>query len=325
MVRGTFFSLGDDKYFLGTVGLINSLQVTGHTGEIVILDCGFAPDQRQLLATTCTLVQPPDDYSGHFSMDLKLVAPRTHQSDVTIMIDSDIIVTGPLDDVIASAENGNIVAYADPESDRWFAEWEQIFELPCAPRHAAYVCAGFVAFSQRHHPELLDHWLAACKHLPKTSTTGAVHAAVAQSDQDALNAVLMSKYPQGTVDLRQAPEAPQAHELRVGVAVHDVRTLRCSYDGQDTLMLHSAGRPKPWIRLGARKNAYTTLLTRLLASDDAAISVPRSAIPSWLRDGRPSAAYLTALNAYGDLRRLISRRIQYVPTNVRAKVSRLLP
>jgi lipopolysaccharide biosynthesis glycosyltransferase len=240
------------------------------------------------------------------------------------VIDSDIIVTGNLHELVASAGFGKIVAYADPESDRWYSEWEQIFQLREPLRHEVYVCSGIVVFSQQHHPNLLDEWLAACKQWLRASALG-VTDPVAQTDQDALNAVLMSMYPKEAVQLRPASEAPQARELRLGVDVVDPRALRCSYNGQPTLLLHSAGGPKPWIRLGARRNAYTTLLTRLLVAQDLPIRVPSAAIPRWLRDGSGSAAYLSALHTYSSIRRSISRRLQFVPPNIRATFTRLLP
>jgi hypothetical protein len=325
MADATFFSLGDQGYFVGTVGLINSLRLTGHEGEIVILDCGFTSEQRELLAPACTLVEPAEDHDVSFRGYLKLIAPQAHTSDLTIVIDSDVIVTGSLDEVVGSAARGNIVAYADPESDRWFAEWEQIFRLPRPPRRDVYVCSALVAFSRQQRPEFLERWWAACSQTLTVPTTGEANAPVAQSDQDALNAALMGTYPEGTVELRPAHEVAQSTELRLGVDILDARTLRCSYRGRPTLLLHTAGRPKPWIRLGARRNAYTTLLSRVLVADDVPIRMPHSMIPPWLKGGPVSETYLAGLHAYSHARRSISRRIQFVPRDVRGKISRVLP
>jgi hypothetical protein len=326
-MQATIFSVGDEGYFVGTVGLINSLRLTGHDGEIVILDCGFTPDQREILDPVCTLKRLDDDRVTSFRGFLKPIAPLTHQSDHTIVIDSDVIVTSRLDEIIASAAAGNIVAYADPESDRWFAEWKHIFQLPELPRRDVYVCSAVVGFSRSHHPEFLQQWCGACQRIltvPTVNRDGAT-GPTSQADQDALNAVLMSSYPEGTVDLRPVQEAPQASALRKGVDIDDPRTLRCSNDGQPTRLLHSAGRPKPWVRLGARKTAYTILLARLLDAEDVPIRVPRPLIPSWLRSDHGSVAYLTALDAYSRTRASISRRVEFLPRSMRARISRLLP
>jgi hypothetical protein len=329
----TFYSVSDANYFVGTAGMVNSLRVTGHGGEIVILDCGLTDEQRGLLARECTVLPragretdgDPDSNDGPFRMEYKLLAPRSRPSDLTVMIDSDMIVTGRLDGLVDAAAAGRVAGYADPESDRWFAEWQDIYGLPNEPRHDPYVCAGLVVFSQASQPELLDRWWAACRSDRALTPTDGARAAVAQHDQDALNAVLMAWYREGTVDLRPAHEAPQAHELRLGVTVHDLRTLQCSYRGQPTRLLHSAGRPKPWVRVGARKTAYTDLLRRLVTWGDVPIQAPPHLVPRWLRDGRMPGAYRGILDLYSRSRASISRRAWFFPPRLRRQVSRMLP
>jgi hypothetical protein len=317
-------TVSDDRYFVGTVGMVNSVRLTGHAVEIVVLDNGFTRAQADLLGPECTLVPAPTDHGIPFATYLKPIAPLALDADVTVFIDSDIIVTGRLDDVIESAAAGRVVAYADPEGDRWFAEWEQVFELPQAPRRDAYLCAALVAMSQRQHPEMLGRWWDACRRAYAARTAGAGEP-VSQADQDALNAVLMGWYPEGTVEVRPGHEAPQAHELRRGVDVDDLRTLQCSYRGRPTLLLHSAGRPKPWVPVGARQTAYTALLHRLLSGSDLPVRVPPDMVPRWLRDGRAPAMLHSGLNLYSRARASISRRADFVPAGLRGQVSRLLP
>lgn len=317
-------TVSDDRYFVGTVGMVNSVRLTGHAFEIVVLDRGFTRAQTDLLAPECTLLQAPDDHGIPHATYLKPLAALALDADVTVFIDSDIIVTGRLDDVFESAAGGSVVAYADPEGDRWFAEWEQVFGLPRAPRQDAYLCAALVAMSQREHPELLTRWWGACRRAYAARIAGAGEP-VAQADQDALNATLMGWYPEGTVDVRPGHEAPQAHELRRGVDIDDLDTLRCSYRGQPTLVLHSAGRPKPWVPVGARRTAYSTLLHRLLSANDVPVRVPPAMVPRWLRDGRAPAVLRSGLSVYSRARASISRRADFVPTGLREQVSRLLP
>lgn len=317
-------TVSDDRYFVGTVGMVNSVRLTGHAVEIVVLDNGFTSAQAALLAPECTLVRAEEDPGIPFATYLKPVAPLALDGDVTVFIDSDIIVTSRLHDVIESAAQGKVVAYADPERDRWFAEWEQVFELPRAPRRDVYLCAALVAMSQRAHPEMLVRWWDACQRAFAARSNG-TGASVGQADQDALNAVLMGWYPEGTVEVRPGHEAPQAHELRIGVDVDDLRTLQCSYRGQPTLVLHCAGRPKPWVPVGARRTAYTTLLQRLLSGSDVPVRVPPDMVPLWLREGRAPAMLQSGLNLYSRARASISRRADFVPAGVRGQVSRFLP
>ena len=43
-----FYCVADERYFLGAVGLINSLRLVGHTEPIFLLDCGLTAAQRRL-------------------------------------------------------------------------------------------------------------------------------------------------------------------------------------------------------------------------------------------------------------------------------------
>jgi hypothetical protein len=42
----THYTVSDHRYFLGTVALLNSLSLTGTVGELVVLDAGLRPKQR---------------------------------------------------------------------------------------------------------------------------------------------------------------------------------------------------------------------------------------------------------------------------------------
>jgi hypothetical protein len=52
----TFFTICNEAYFPGLVGLINSLRLVGHDSPIVVGDCGLTPEQRAVLADHCTPV-----------------------------------------------------------------------------------------------------------------------------------------------------------------------------------------------------------------------------------------------------------------------------
>ena len=47
-----FYCVADERYFLGAVGMINSLRVLGHDEPVFLLDCGLTAEQRRLLART---------------------------------------------------------------------------------------------------------------------------------------------------------------------------------------------------------------------------------------------------------------------------------
>ena len=60
MSGAAFYCVADERYFLGAVGLVNSLRIVGHDEPIYLLDCGLTGRQRELLAGQVTLVNAPD-------------------------------------------------------------------------------------------------------------------------------------------------------------------------------------------------------------------------------------------------------------------------
>ncbi len=67
-----FYCVADSGYFLGAVGMLNSLRLLGHREEVFILDCGLTADQRALLDPHATLVPGPVDVAPCL---LKTIAP----------------------------------------------------------------------------------------------------------------------------------------------------------------------------------------------------------------------------------------------------------
>ena len=213
-----FFTVGDARYFPGVVGLVNSLRIVGHSEEIVVLDAGFTPVQRQALAATCTIAEFSNEARDAANPTYyKLVAPRMREfarGDVFVVIDSDVVVTAPLDDLINRAVAGQLAAFPDPESDRWFADWQGIFGLTSPPRSETYICAGVVVFSPAQLPDLIAKWWARCQLIADQPTVAeGAEGPTSQADQDALNAILMSEYPAGTVYCEDIDRFPAAAEL----------------------------------------------------------------------------------------------------------------
>jgi hypothetical protein len=303
--RVTFFTIGNQGYFVGVAGLVGSLRRTGHDGEIVVLDTGFTQRQLVDLRKHCTVAPRPSEQVFNPSQ-FKAFASTRDPEGVAVIIDSDMIVTRSLAPLIHLAESGKIVAFADPEPDRWFAEWEELFELPTAPRRQTYVNAGFILFSTEHWPDLLRWFAAACSRIMDKPSLyeGAGNVPWAQSDQDALNAVLMSRIPQDALAVFPSEEAPAATLLwQNAVAVLDETTLACRVGTHKTWLIHAAGTPKPWEKRAwyrVRNHAYVRLLRRLLHDPAAPLSVPASQLPLWLRAGtagRIAAQWLNVLNS----------------------------
>lgn len=306
----TFFTVSDSRFFAGVVVLINSLRLQGHDEPVVVADLGLTAGQRERLATVARVVQLPAEANGNPTL-YKAFAHSMAPSGVVVIIDSDMIVTEPLTDVVASARAGQICLFTDAtQPQRWFPEWQEHFALEAPLRRDVYLNAGFLAFDTGHWPDLLGRWWRACMAVPvgQTRAEGAPwESPFCDADQDALNALLMSEVPRRALTLR-----PQyvADVLR-RVEVLDVTTLRCSHAGAPAALLHHTGGPKPWQAeawMRVRCNAYVRLLPRLLLHDDVALRLSPQELPIWLRPGPRGHAMLRLLDAQNAIVRSVVRR-----------------
>jgi hypothetical protein len=301
----TLQTVSNSRFFPGTVALLNSMALTGNRHPVTVLDVGLAAGQRRLLDRHCCVV----DGERHAQAPL-LFKPFGHgvQSGVVVVADSDMIFTGSLERILAEAREGGICAFADPDSGRWFAEWEQIFDLSGPLRRETYVNTGLIAFSATRWGWLLSRWLEACTRIPEGSliagtaqdrsvrANGASHP-VAKGDQDALNALLMSEVPAGAVVIQPAGGQAFFWNLRA-TRVVDRSTLACESGGRRVTVLHFNGVPKPWEPASwrrVRRDAYSRLLPRVLFADDVPIRLEPASFPIWMRADPSSAVSLTAL------------------------------
>jgi len=286
----TFFTIGDEAFFGGVAGLVNSLRRQGYTQRIVIADCGFTASQRHKLESHATLiplsradVKNPQQYKAF----PYLLRPRG----TVVIVDSDIIVTDSIDDMIGDARSGKIAVFPDPEDQRWFAQWEEIFALAGTPRRQTYVNSGFVVFSATHWPHLLERWWHACERIfphPTIREGAARDNPTSQSDQDALNALLMSEVPHEQIAFVAQNRMVFRWDFE-RVRVLDDASLHCEFEGTRVAALHAVAGPKPWQAAAAyqatRRNAYIRLLRRLLVGSDATVHVSPSDVAAWLRPG----------------------------------------
>ncbi len=303
----TFYTIGDNRYFLGVVTLLNSLRLTNNYSDLVVLDCGLTPTQRELLAPHCKLVEISNEQASNPTL-FKPFPSQLHPTGIVALIDSDMIVTRLLAEIINLASIGKICVFPDPESDRWFAQWQQLFDLPNAPRHQIYANAGFVVFSTSHWSNLLEKWWQACQRIlshPTLAEGAANTEPSAQADQDALNALLMSEIPAHALAF-QPPEEEVYRENLYEFKLVDVQKLECKYCDRMTTILHSNGSPKPWNhqswRLVRRRDANMRLLMhRLLTGEDITLKVPVDMLPFWLRPGIVAQISIYALYAANPL------------------------
>jgi hypothetical protein len=287
-----FCTIADAAYFPGVVALVNSLRLQGHHEPLTILDLGLTAPQRDQLRGTCEFVTPAQPRHPWLLAPHALLAAR---ADVSVYLDADVLVTAPLHDVLDDARAGKLCAFPDSLADRWFAEWEQRFDLPDAPRRQPYRNAGFVALAPAAFPGLLERWAELCDRLAGaridelavdyTSPTGL-------PDQDAFNALLMTEVHPEQLASSDPARISQGNGELAATRVVDPRAVVCERDGRRVLLLHSFSAPKPWepsARGYLPDTAYLRCLRRLLVGPDLAVRTGASASDG---PGAPSAAWL---------------------------------
>jgi hypothetical protein len=305
-LRARFFTISDSGFFVGTVALLNSLRLTGHDQELVVLDCGLEDAQRHALEENgVTLVQSLDEEIAYF---LKPYPAALDVDGIVVIIDSDMAVTDSLASSIDPAAGGQICIYPDHPTDleRWFPEWQELFMLRAPLRRQTYMNAGFMAVSAERWRWLLERWRDICLKLPSQSRELGNPEALAQRDQDALNALLMSEVPREAIRLLP----PYELDLR-RVVVEDSESLVCVAGGRRQPILHVALSPKVWQPGGWRRvgmnTAYVRLMPRLLFAPDVPLRLAPDNVAAWLRPGRAPRVLARAVSPWARFRTVPSR------------------
>jgi hypothetical protein len=273
----TYFTSSDAMFYPGTAALINSLRLTGHTGEVVVYDLGLTEPQRQRLSTVAT-VKPPS--TPHERVP-KALPTSDEAAGCVAVLDSDMLVVRPLDDLIELAAQGKLVVFPDA-ADRWYEEWAEVFELRAPLRRERYANAGFLALSVEHWPSVLERWAEVNLRLPTVRPENLYHP-LRDLDQDAMSALLMSEVP--AVSVAMQPASGMAHPPDMGhIRVESQKTLQCS--DPSVRLLHHSLAPKVWSPQGWRRDLrqpYVQLLPRVLCGDDVALRLTHEELPLWLR------------------------------------------
>ena len=299
-----FYCVCDSRYFLGAVAMLNSLRLAGHADPVYVLDCGLSASERELLAPHATLVGGPADGPPWL---LKTIVPLRHPARVMVLIDTDVIVTRTLTELIDDAAENRVAAFKTGY-DRFFSEWSDLLALGPV-RRRPYLCSAVVFLGGVAGKGVLQHMHDCQASIPtgdgRTKTPREFFEAAATTplmlmDQDVLNAVLSSPQVEEeriiALDHRLAPEPPFP-----GVRLIDESGVRCGYrDGTEPYVLHHLGA-KPWIR-AVRESPYSRLLVRLLVGPDLSVRVPEARLPMRLRKGAAATASRALARAQAGLR-----------------------
>jgi hypothetical protein len=310
-----FYCMSSEVYFLGAVGLVNSLRLLGHTEPIYVLDCGLRPAHRQLLEPHVTMVDAPGDEPPHL---LKTVAPRAHPADVQVLIDADMIAVRRLDPLLDRAAGGEVVAVKD-RLDRFVAEWGELLDLGPIERRP-YVSSGLVLLGGALGAEVLELWddrMRRVEYELSYFERDMPDYPLRFVDQDVLNAVIAARVDAGRAHVLDRALAP-SQPFR-GLRVVDEATLRCrGRDGTDPYVLHHYLR-KPWLE-PMYHGIYSRMLARLLLADDVAVRVPGDEVPRRMRGGFRARVERARVNAQ-DLARWYLRDV--IPEWIGARLVKL--
>ena len=299
MVEAAFYCVADSRYFLGAVGLINSLRLVGHDERVYVLDCGLSAQQRALLEAEATIVEGPTDLAPQV---LKTIAPLAHPAATMVLIDTDMIVIRPITDLIATAAAGRVVG-GSAELDRFCPEWEQLLELGPVQRRP-YISTGLVVCGGALGQELI-RLVDERKHLVDFELSfwrrNEAGYALVHADQDLINGVLAARA--GEEEIVAFDPRLSACPPFEGLAVVDLDSLRCAYaDGTEPYVVHH-WLTKPWLE-PTEDGVYSRLLRRLLNGGDVAIEVPDAEIPTRFRSGLRAFAERTRIDTAVRMRRL---------------------
>jgi hypothetical protein len=283
--EAAFYCVADSSYFLGTVGMLNSLRRAGHNEPLFVLDCGLTERQRNMLAPHATLVPAPDDSPPWL---LKAAAALRHPADVTVLIDTDMIVTRPLTPLMHEAAGGHVVGFRN-NSDRFFTAWGELLGLGEA-RPRPYVSSSLVFLGGSVGSDvlfLMDRLKSRVDFQRTFWRDNDSEYPFLLGDQDLLNAILATRLDPGqVVELEERLEAVPPF---AGLTVLSEEALDCRYeDGVEPYVLHHF-LAKPWLE-PTIPGVYTQLLVRLLCGSDVPVRIPERELPLHLRPGLLAAA-----------------------------------
>jgi hypothetical protein len=203
---------------------------------------------------------------------------------VMVLIDTDIVVTRPLSDLIERANGDRVVGFEN-DRPRFVPGWGGLLDLGEA-RPGPYVTSGLLALggaAGRETLELVDHRQG---RVDATRTVFGERPDPSYPfyylEQDVLNAVLRTRVADDRLDVlpnRLVPNPPFA-----GVRLRDERAATVAYDGGTApYALHHFGR-KPWLE-PVYHGLFSRLFARLLLGPDLAIRIPEEMVPLRMRSG----------------------------------------
>jgi len=306
------YTVANQKFFVGLLGMVDSLRVNGYRGAIVVVDTGLSSPQTAALSDDVVFVAAPEGLPSHY---MKVVGPLAHPDDVMVFIDADILCVRSIEEIVERARGGAIVAFEDigrvGYSDRLWRDWEDQLSLG-ELEPATYVNSGFLAMPRDAGVRFFDDLRVALERVDPMETyihspEGDVARPFVFADQDVVNAILGSTSFRSRRTILPYAEAP--HAPFRGVRVDG--ELGCVDDaGNRPYLLHHALQ-KPWLE-ALPSNPYTELLPRYV-HHPGALAVDDRLLPRFLRAGKLADATRAARSVRGHVRVRVRGRLGLRP------------
>jgi len=315
-VSTSIYTVANDRFFVGLLGLVSSARANGHAGPIVVVDSGLTSRQIELLGDDITRVPAPREAPSHY---LKAVGPLTHPDDVMLFIDSDTLCVRSLDDIVDRVRTGAVVAFEDIGragfSPALWNVWENRLSLQ-GLTPGTYVNGGFVAAPRELGTSFFEDFRRAIERVdPDETYIDApdidVRLPFTYACQDVINAVLAS-----------ASFRPRLEVLPYWAAPHaPFRGVRV--DGQLTCIDNQGRRPyflhhtlqKPWLE-PLPENPYTKLLVNYIRHPVAPV-VDDGMLPRFLRSGPVGGSARIARSTRGHVRARVRGKLGLRPRVVK--------
>src|SRR5215218_8861935 len=98
-----FITSADARFFVGCAAMLNSLRLTRNSGRAFVVDVGLRPEQRDRLSRVAEVLTLPKALQGLHPLFAKFAADAFWSDGVVVLLDSDMIVTSRLDDLVEQA------------------------------------------------------------------------------------------------------------------------------------------------------------------------------------------------------------------------------
>lgn len=315
------YTVCDARYFPALVLLVTSLEHHAPDATLTVCDIGLDDAQRGWLDGRVTLVDARADRRAQPALH-KAFAATTAPSGPILIIDADGLVVGDLSPAVERARAGKIVLAVDPQADRTEPAWATMFGLRAPLRDQPYCGAGTVLLDADLHADFLRRWWEQCGVASERDVEWQADpdGPLMHTDQDVMNALLMSEVPAGTVEHFAAGQVV-ADFFMPGVRLRDRRRLRFTGPDGPPLVIQCLVRAKPFLPEGGTilyGSAYA-MAARAVLTREARRAAPGSALAPdrlvpWMRPGPVGALRFRRRTVWIRFRKAVGRaRARWLP------------